>query len=157
MFANPSAGLRIQILDWLHARPLVEPVRRCVFIREQGIPEALEWDGFDPTATHAAALDHAGRCLGTGRLIFRDEQGMVRIGRMAVLAAYRRTGVGSALLETILVRADQAGADVIHLHAQLPLASFYARYGFREEGSVFDEAGIAHIRMIRGGQPIRNR
>lgn len=156
MPANPPAGLKIQILDWLPARPLVEPVRRCVFIREQGIPEALEWDGFDPMALHAVALNHAGRSLGTGRLIFRDELGMVRIGRMAVLGAYRRKGVGSALLEAILERADQAGATFIHLHAQLPLASFYARYGFREVGPIFDEAGIAHIRMIRRAQAIRN-
>jgi predicted GNAT family N-acyltransferase len=35
------------------------------------------------------------------------------------------------------------------LHAQLSAAPFYARAGFAERGPHFDEAGIAHVEMVR--------
>ena len=37
------------------------------------------------------------------------------------------------------------GVKEIALHAQLTAKAFYARLGYREEGEVFEEAGIPHV------------
>ena len=39
------------------------------------------------------------------------------------------------------------GVKEITLHAQLTAKEFYARLGYREEGDIFEEAGIAHVAM----------
>jgi predicted GNAT family N-acyltransferase len=38
------------------------------------------------------------------------------------------------------------------LHAQVAVIGFYKRTGFRAVGRVFDEAGIAHRKMVFGGE-----
>ena len=45
--------------------------------------------------------------------------------------------------------ARERGDHEALLHAQLSAAPFYARAGFSERGVPFDEAGIAHIEMVR--------
>ena len=68
-------------------------VRREVFVVEQGVPEEIEIDEHDPVSIHFLARDAAGVPIGTARLLPEG-----RIGRMAVLALWRRSGVGRALL-----------------------------------------------------------
>ena len=115
-----------------------------VFVDEQGVPRELELDEFDPGATHLVAiLDH--RVIGTLRLLEHD--GAAKIGRVAVRAAARRTGVGTRLMEHAAAIAVGRGFAEIVLHAQVTVAGFYRRLGYVEEGDVFDEAGIPHIAM----------
>ena len=157
MHANLPARFTVELLDWSRAFPLAAQVRRRVFIEEQGVPEILEWDEQDASAFHALALDQTGSCLGTGRVILDEHPGTARIGRMAVLAGFRHMGIGSAILDACLAKIRDSGATAIHLHAQLAVTRFYARRGFREVGTVFEEAGIAHIRMHMPAQAIRKR
>jgi predicted GNAT family N-acyltransferase len=44
--------------------------------------------------------------------------------------------------------AKKHGARKIYLHAQVAVIGFYESAGFRCVGSVFDEAGIAHRKMV---------
>jgi predicted GNAT family N-acyltransferase len=69
---------------------------------------------------------------------------------MAVLKNYRRRGVGAALLKRAILAAKRLHARRIYLHAQVAVLGFYQRMGFRAVGRVFDEAGIAHRKMILG-------
>ncbi len=85
-----------------------------------------------------------GTPIGTGRLL-QDAQ----IGRMAVLKEWRGKGVGSALLDMLLVVANKMGYDEVRLHAQTRVLNFYLRKGFAVEGKEFMEAGIPHIAMTR--------
>jgi predicted GNAT family N-acyltransferase len=117
-------------------------VRRAVFIVEQGVPEELEWDADDPVATHALALTADGQPVGTGRLLPDGH-----IGRMAVSAAWRRRGVGQAILRWLIDCARARGDAAAHLHAQTHALGFYARAGFIAHGAVFMEAGIPHRAM----------
>jgi predicted GNAT family N-acyltransferase len=71
-----------------------------------------------------------------------------RIGRMAVLAAFRRGGVGTQLLRTLLQEAAFQKMIKIELHAQLSAIPFYEQFGFIAQGDIYDEAGIAHRDMI---------
>jgi predicted GNAT family N-acyltransferase len=75
-----------------------------------------------------------------------------KIGRMAVLKTYRRKGIGAALLKRAILAANRLHARRIYLHAQVAVIGFYERTGFRAVGRVFDEAGIAHRKMVFGGE-----
>ena len=74
-------------------------IRRVVFIDEQAVPEELEMDDLDGEAIHLLATVD-GRPAGTARLLLRDEVG--KIGRVAVLADRRGTGLGAALIRAAL-------------------------------------------------------
>jgi predicted GNAT family N-acyltransferase len=118
-------------------------VREAVFVREQNVPQELEWDEIDPQCDHVLA-EARGEAIGTGRLLPDGH-----IGRMAVLPAWRGKGVGSAILDELLAMASERGIQRIVLHAQTQARAFYERHGFRTEGEEFLEAGIAHVRMLR--------
>lgn len=117
-------------------------MRREIFVLEQGVPEALEWDEFDVLSLHALALDPSGRPVGTGRLLPDGH-----IGRMAVLRGWRRRGVGSTILQFLIAQGRQRGLQVFRLHAQTHALAFYQRHGFIAEGDEFEEAGIPHRQM----------
>ena len=120
-------------------------IRQDVFIREQGIPHEEEFDGLDDGAVHYLALTH-GKPAGTMRIV-REGSDMI-IQRLAVLSGFRNTGIGSALLEHALGLARETGAGSVIIHAQVSRRTFYGRFGFREEGQVFRDCGIPHIRMV---------
>ncbi|MDP1716437.1 MAG: GNAT family N-acetyltransferase, partial [Burkholderiales bacterium] len=88
-------------------------MRSTVFIDEQNVPEALEWDDQDEKSRHVLALSVHGEPIGTGRLLPDG-----RIGRMAVLREWRGKGVGSAILQALLELARQDGLRTIRLNAQ---------------------------------------
>jgi len=122
-------------------------VRRSVFIDEQSVTAAEEFDGLDAAALHVAAFAGT-RMIGTGRLL--EEDGRGRIGRMAVLRACRGRGVGRALLERLLEAAAARGLAEVYLHAQTQALPFYEASGFRATGPEFEEARIAHRTMTLG-------
>jgi predicted GNAT family N-acyltransferase len=149
------SSLHFELLDWPAARAGASPVRREVFIMEQGVPADLEWDEWDAVSLHCLAVDETHVVRGTGRLLPDDDQGVARIGRMAVMREWRHRGVGAGILEALLHAASQRKTRRIELHAQVQATAFYARYGFREEGDIFDEAGIPHLTMVRLLDPLK--
>ena len=143
-----SAPLFItHLVFWQDAEAELRAMRTTVFIQEQNVPEALEWDGEDSGATHVMARDTAGRAIGTARLLLHHE--LAHIGRMAVLQAWRGRGVGSAMLECLIAAAKKRGAVSVFLNAQTTAVPFYERAGFKREGKEFLDAAIAHYRMTR--------
>ncbi len=134
----------IRVLSWSDALPLARPIRLAVFVQEQGVPVELEWDDWDARAEHAVAFDVHGAPLGTARLLPDG-----RIGRMAVLKAWRGQGVGGGLLQAMLGQAARRGLKSVTLHAQTHAAAFYRRHGFTARGDEFVEAGIPHLEMWR--------
>lgn len=123
-------------------------VREQVFVVEQGVPPELEVDDDDPRAIHVLARDPDGRPIGTGRLTADG-----RIGRMAVLKAWRGRGVGTAILRTLLEIARQRGDRRVSLAAQTTAEPFYARFGFVAEGEPYDDAGLPHRTMRLALEP----
>jgi predicted GNAT family N-acyltransferase len=134
----------VRVTDWAADSAALRAVRRAVFIIEQGVPESLEWDEFDPRSVHALAVDPHARAIGCGRLLPDGH-----IGRMAVLADWRGRGVGAALLFRLVELAREAGHSRAILNAQISAMPFYARYGFTATGEAFEEAGILHRIMDR--------
>lgn len=121
-------------------------LRHRVFVEEQGVPVDLERDGLDEAAVHAVVRDAAGPVVGTGRMVVQPDR-VARIGRMAVAAETRGSGVGAALLAVLEAAAAGAGCTRAEVHAQTGAVGFYGRAGYESEGDPFDEAGIVHVAM----------
>lgn len=140
-----GSGVELRAATWVDDRDALQSVRRSVFIEEQGIPEADEWDDVDPVARHVLVFSANRDAIGTGRL---EPTG--KIGRIAVLPQHRGTGVGSLIMAHLVNHATESGFTTVYLHAQVAAEGFYERLGFRAEGPVFDECGIPHLRMTLG-------
>lgn len=147
-FEAGEAMLAVQVGSWAELGADAQPIRQAVFVREQGIPADLEWDQADSGCTHAVAYNRLGQALGTGRLL-EHVPGTAKIGRMAVLAAARGTGVGAQVLEALMQAARRQGYRQVLLHAQASAVGFYRRAGFSPRGAPFEEAGIEHQEMLK--------
>lgn len=137
-----SADFGVRTCQWRDAERELRSIRHAVFVVEQRVPEWLEWDDFDDRSLHALAQTASGEPIGCARLL-PD----AHIGRVAVLAQWRRRGVGSALLLQLIDEARTRGHARVLLNAQVEAMPFYARYDFVGRGDVFDEAGIPHRAM----------
>ena len=120
-------------------------LRRDVFVGEQKITEAEEFDNLDGAAVHLLAV-RDGAPVGTAR-VFSGEDG--RIGRICVLKAARGTGLGAALVEAGIAQLKAEGSRRVMLDAQVYALPFYEKLGFVAYGPEFDDAGIPHQRMSR--------
>jgi len=136
----------ILIKPWEEAAPEAYSIRSLVFIEEQGVPQEIEIDEWDPLAQHALAYED-GYCIATGRLV-NLQDGSAQIGRMAVLAQFRKQNIGSKVLTTLIEYGKSLEIYKFILHSQLSAIPFYEKQGFIAEGPIYDEAGIAHRNMI---------
>ncbi|MFN3861105.1 MAG: YbgC/FadM family acyl-CoA thioesterase [Roseateles sp.] len=133
---------------WAEVGQAAAAIRREVFIEEQHIPADLEWDAADASCLHALARNRFGLPLATGRLL-EHVPGVAKIGRMAVLRPMRGTRIGRQVLDALMAEARRQGYREVLLHAQLSAENFYLRAGFQRRGEPFEEAGIAHVEMVR--------
>lgn len=140
--SDNASDFHVEAVEYQAALPDLRIVRETVFVQEQNVPLALEWDEADPQCRHVLARDATGRPIGTGRLTPQRT-----IGRMAVLQAWRGRGVGDALLRALLDEARKLGWRELSLHAQTSAVGFYSRHGFLPFGEHFEEAGIDHQSM----------
>ncbi|MGL6109262.1 MAG: YbgC/FadM family acyl-CoA thioesterase [Rubrivivax sp.] len=138
----------VRLGTWAELGREAQSIRTSVFVQEQQIPAAMEWDAADAACVHAVAYNRFGMALGTGRLL-EHSPGVVKIGRMAVLQTMRGANIGRALLDALMGCARARGDHEVLLNAQMSAAGFYTRAGFTARGHPFDEAGIAHVEMVR--------
>ena len=113
-------------------------IRNRVFVVEQNVDAAEEYDEDDQKCTHFIAYYNEEAC-GTARWRFKDK-GIIKLERFAVLKEYRNTGVGAALVKAVLQ--DLPYATKVMLHAQLHAVPFYEKMGFKRIGySPVDDQG----------------
>jgi predicted GNAT family N-acyltransferase len=134
---------RIELMPWESARAQASAIRLAVFVEEQGVPPEIEMDAIDAQCLHAVAFEKE-TPVGTGRLLPDGH-----IGRMAILKPWRGRGIGSAILERLIEAARRRGDREIVLSAQVHAVGFYRGRGFQPVGEVYEEAGIAHQKMVR--------
>lgn len=127
---------------WHDGEPMLKSVREAVFIQEQGIPAELEWDGLDNHCRHVLVLSNQGVAIGCGRMLADGH-----IGRIAVLPKWRKQKVGTAIVEALLDYARANDYPQVDVDAQTYAVPFYHRFEFVEEGDVFMDAGLPHIKM----------
>ncbi|WP_334153837.1 YbgC/FadM family acyl-CoA thioesterase [Tepidimonas sp.] len=138
--------LRVVTGPWHALERDAAPLRRAVFVDEQGIPESEEWDAADATALHSVAYNHLGQAVGTGRLL-TAEPGVGKVGRMVVHRVLRGTGVGTRVLQALSDAARARGDHTLRLSAQRTAIGFYERLGWQRVGEPYDEVGIPHQSM----------
>lgn len=136
------ADFSIAFCDWQAAGAALRAIREAVFIQEQAVPVALEWDGLDEHAQHLLACDDHGLAIGCARILANGV-----IGRMAVLPAWRRRGVGAALLAAAVEHCRVQGCLKVRLSAQTHAIGFYKRVGFVVCSEPYLDAGIPHQDM----------
>ena len=135
--------VNVKIVESNDEKEFVISIRRIVFIQELNIPEHMEIDDNEDLATYVLAKVE-GKNVGTAR--WRETNSGIKLERFAVLNQYRSYGVGTAMTKFILKQLDQS--KLIYLNAQESAISFYEKLGFDSTGSMFDEVGIAHQKMI---------
>lgn len=122
-------------------------IRKKVFVIEQKVDPAKEYDEFEESSIHfLARID--GIPVGTARWRFTSSG--VKLERFAVLKEARGQGVGQALVRVVLadLTANSLTNDKTkYLHAQLGAISLYSKFGFSIEGDIFEECNILHYKM----------
>ena len=145
-FEAGQAMLDCRVGRWSELGRDAAAIRQAVFEVEQGVPRTMAHDPEDDTAVHVVASNRFGLAVGTGRLL-PSVAGRARLGRLAVMAALRGSGVGAALVRALVAAARDRGDREVVLAAQAAARRFYDRLGFMPQGPVFQEAGIAHQEM----------
>jgi predicted GNAT family N-acyltransferase len=137
-----SNPFTVSLVSWHDGEPLLRAIREEVFIREQGVPEELEWDELDEICRHALALSLSGEAIGCGRILPNGH-----IGRIAVMQPWRKQKVGTAIMESLLDEARSRNYPVVDVDAQVHAVPFYQNFGFTVVGEPFMDAGLPHIKM----------
>lgn len=138
-----AGSFTVSMVCWQDGAPLLKEVREAVFIREQGVPAELEWDGLDEGCRHALAISHQGDAIGCGRILPDGH-----IGRISVLPQWRKQKVGTAIMEALLDDARAHEHKQVDVDAQTHAVKFYRRFDFVEQGETFVDAGLPHVKMV---------
>jgi ElaA protein len=125
-------------------------LRADVFVVEQTCAYQ-DLDGKDEHAIWVWAEDESGTVHATARLLpagISYEE--ISIGRVCSSLASRRTGLGKLLMEECLKQCEHIwGKQTITISAQQYLLKFYNELGFVEEGEMYLEDDIPHLKMKR--------
>ena len=124
-------------------------IRKEVFVEEQGVPLADEYDEFDKLH---GQCDHVlvyydEQAVGTGRL--RVVDGLGKLERICILKSYRKYGLGKKIIQTLEEIAKEKGIAKVKLHGQTHAEEFYKKLGYMTSSDVFTEDGIPHILMVK--------
>lgn len=143
----PPPG-RVQVREVSEPEDLdvIYAIRDRVFVEEQSLTSNARNDPDDRRSIHYLA-DVDDEPVGTGRLTILGQE--AQIAWVAVLPEYRRYGLGSALMEVMIERAEREQVSYIILNAQVHARNFYHRLGFHAVGDEFTMARIPHQVMIR--------
>jgi predicted GNAT family N-acyltransferase len=139
--------IEIKIADYQNKLPEIKMIRTKVFQEEQGVAAELEFDGLDEQARHLVAYLNQ-QPVGTTRIRTIDNQ-TVKIERLAVLPEARNQGIGKKLMEKALEMISNDNYQLVIIHAQEYIKELYLKLGFEQVGTSFQEANIAHVKMIK--------
>ena len=138
-------NLIIKIVEFPEDFTAIKAIRISVFQEEQGVDPALEFDGNDEISDHLIAYLN-GVAVGTTRIRYLDDK-TAKIERLAVLSTARGQGIGKKIMqEALLIIASKDIAEVV-INAQEYVKALYYKLGFAQEGEIFIEAGIPHVKM----------
>lgn len=141
---------KIILTNWLtHSANLIH-IRTEVFMQEQHVSAADEWDGLDEHAIHFLVLSAQGEAIGCARLLCEatGENTFYHICRVAIIRPFRNQGIGNQLMQFVIAYCRNTAPDnTIYLHAQTHRRHFYETLGFTAEGDEFTDAGIPHVSM----------
>ncbi len=139
--------ITLRIVNYTDNSSEIKAIRTQVFQIEQGVDPEIEFDGKDETAEHLLAyLDN--QPVGTARIRYLSPK-TAKIERLAVLSTARGLGIGKELMEKAVEIAAQNDVEEVVIHAQDYVKRLHQKIGFEQVGERFDEAGIAHVKMLK--------
>lgn len=123
-------------------------IRHKVFKEEQGVPYEEDEIYEEEISAMSYLITINEKPIGTIRYRKNDEG--YKIERFAILKEYRGKGYGKLAFGFFC---DMLGAKFnpckIYFHSQYYIKDLYLKLGFIEEGEIFEEAGIKHIKMYK--------
>ncbi|EJS68854.1 GNAT family N-acetyltransferase [Bacillus cereus] len=124
-------------------------IRKEVFVKEQGVPLADEFDTFDEIGEECKHIlvYYNEIPVGTGRIRFVEGTG--KLERICILKDYRKYGLGKVIIQTLEEIACNKQAIKVKLHGQTQAEGFYKKLGYQTSSDVFMEDGIPHILMTK--------
>ena len=132
--------MNVEIFDFLPAQ--AKQIRIAVFMDEQGFTE--EFDALDEVCTHLVMFDRD-IPVATCRTWLADDGW--HVGRLAVIKAYRGSGLGQDMLEHAERYVRELGGNSISLHAQCRAEAFYRKCGYIAYGENDYDEGVEHVHM----------
>lgn len=149
MSHSHSTDIDLQIVITTEQLEAAKQIRQHVFVEEQGVPLADEFDKYDvldAPCVHVL-IYYQQQPAGTGR--WRIVDGTAKLERICLLPQYRQYGLGRLLIQGLEQQAIQQGLRHFQLHGQSQAAPFYEKLGYRVFSAEFLEDGIPHVWMIR--------
>ncbi len=122
-------------------------IREQVFVIEQGVDVALEIDGEDDQRWHIVAYADQ-QPVATARVYFPNDNGQLKIQRVAVKQSLRGQNIGLQLMQAIEEWALSQASKVLILSAQDQVIPFYEKLGFKVTNAEgYLDANIPHHDM----------
>lgn len=133
--------ITLETVDFSTHSEQILSLRYRVFSLEQGVDPAIDIDGLDNDAIQILA--HVDEIpVGTGRMLSDGH-----IGRIAVLADFRKSGIGKEIMLRLINTARDRELERVFLGAQVSAVPFYQKIGFIPCGENYMEANILHTPM----------
>ena len=124
--------------------PNIKMIRKTVFEDEQGfVDEFDEIDNSDNVVHMLLCYDD--ERIGTCRCYKQNEE--YKIGRVAVLKAYRGKGLGEKLVRLAEKKIYEWGGREVVLSSQVRVQGFYEKLGYVAEGEIYMDQMCPHIKM----------
>lgn len=124
-------------------------LRSEVFVVEQHC-FYLDPDGKDLSAVHLLGMEEDKLVAYMRLFLPGNDHDPIIFGRVLTSSAVRSKGYGKRLIQAMLdYCSNHFKSYDIHCSAQHYLQSFYESFGFKMVGDIYDDAGIAHIKMIK--------
>ncbi|MBR8833446.1 MAG: GNAT family N-acetyltransferase [Stigonema ocellatum SAG 48.90 = DSM 106950] len=137
----------IKVAEFPKDFPAIQAIRKSVFQKGQGVDPALDFDGLDEVSEQLiASLDD--QYVGTARIRYLDDK-TAKIERLAVLPIARGQGIGKKIMEKALEIIASNNIPFVVIHAQEYVKGLHQQLGFQEDGEIFEEAGIRHVKMVK--------
>lgn len=130
---------------WLKSQ--VYALRQAVFVEEQKIPAALEFDHLDQTCPYYLWMVND-QPIATVRYQFERPK-ILQPDRLCVASDYRHQGYGQQLLSLLEERGLREGAVEAILSAEISASAFYLACGYHICSTPFLEDGLPCVKMTK--------
>ena len=141
-----QSGLILVPVTTIKQYQIIQDIRTKVFIEEQNCPIEEEFVLNEEKEAYSFIIAKDEIPVGTIR--YRIINNDYKIERFCVLNKYRGKQYGKeAILFLLNMIKEKSNPCRVYIHAQYQLKDYYSSIGFKENGSVFIEAGIKHILM----------
>lgn len=132
--------MKYQFYNELHED--AKMIRQKVFVEEQGFEN--EFDDIDHHCLHLVVYKED-KPIGCARMF--DENGLMTLGRIAVLKEARHLHIGSYILSVLEEKAQSLGYHEVVLSVQLRASEFYSKNGYSAYGDEYLDEFCPHVHM----------